>query len=70
MCSRPMSRLWCGTRSVTGLSLSYQALAEEVTADRVLDEVLAAIAPPQIDLGNAANHQQPTNTTQPHDTTP
>ena len=33
------------------LVLSYQALAEEVTADQVLDEVLAAIAPPQIDLG-------------------
>ena len=32
------------------LVLSYQALAEEVSADRVLDEVLAAIAPPQIDL--------------------
>ena len=52
------------------LVLSYQALAEEVNADRVLDQVLAAIAPPQIDLGHAANHQQPTNTTQPHDTTP
>ena len=35
------------------LVLSYQALAEEVTADRVLDEVLAAIAAPQIDLGRA-----------------
>ena len=33
------------------LVLSYQALAEEVTADQVLDQVLAAIAPPQIDLG-------------------
>ena len=36
------------------LVLSYQALAEEVTADQVLDEVLAAIAPPQIDLGRTA----------------
>ena len=36
------------------LVLSYQALAEEVTADRVLDEVLAAFAPPQIDLGRSA----------------
>jgi len=35
------------------LVLSYQALAEEVSSDRVLDEVLAAIAPPQIDLGRA-----------------
>ena len=33
------------------LVLSYQALAEEVTADQVLDQVLARIAPPQIDLG-------------------
>jgi MoxR-like ATPase len=32
------------------LVLSYQALAEEVTADRVLDEVLAAVAPPRIHL--------------------
>jgi len=36
------------------LVLSYQALAEEVSADSVLDEVLAAVAPPQIDLGRAA----------------
>jgi MoxR-like ATPase len=36
------------------LVLSYQALAEEVTADQVLDEVLAAIAPPQLELGRAA----------------
>jgi len=35
------------------LVLSYQALAEEVTADRVLDEVLAAVTPPQIDLNRA-----------------
>jgi MoxR-like ATPase len=35
------------------LVLSYQALAEEVSADRVLDEVLAAIAPPQIDLNRS-----------------
>jgi MoxR-like ATPase len=34
--------------------LSYQALAEEVTADQVLDEVLAALAPPQLELGRAA----------------
>ena len=34
--------------------LSYQALAEEVSADEVLDQVLAAIAPPQIDLGRPA----------------
>jgi MoxR-like ATPase len=37
------------------LVLSYQALAEEVNADQVLDQVLAAIAPPQIDLGRAAS---------------
>ena len=36
------------------LVLSYQALAEEVTADHVLDAVLAVLAPPQIDLGRAA----------------
>jgi MoxR-like ATPase len=36
------------------LVLSYQALAEEVTADQVLDEVLAAVAPPQLELGRAA----------------
>jgi MoxR-like ATPase len=34
--------------------LSYQALAEEVTADQVLDEVLIALAPPQLELGRAA----------------
>jgi MoxR-like ATPase len=34
--------------------LSYQALAEEVTADQVLDEVLAGLAPPQLELGRAA----------------
>jgi MoxR-like ATPase len=34
--------------------LSYQALAEEVTADQVLDEVLGALAPPQLELGRAA----------------
>jgi MoxR-like ATPase len=32
------------------LVLSYQALAEEVSADRVLDDVLAAVQPPQLDL--------------------
>jgi MoxR-like ATPase len=36
------------------LVLSYQALAEEVTADQVLDEVLAGLAPPQLELGRAA----------------
>ena len=36
------------------LVLSYQALAEEVSADQVLDQVLAAIAPPQIDLARPA----------------
>jgi len=36
------------------LVLSYQALAEEVTADQVLDEVLAAVAPPNLELGRAA----------------
>ena len=36
------------------LVLSYQALAEEVSADQVLDQVLAAFAPPQIDLGRSA----------------
>jgi MoxR-like ATPase len=33
------------------LVLTYQALAEEVTADGILDTVLAAIPLPQIDLG-------------------
>jgi MoxR-like ATPase len=33
------------------LVLAYSALAEEVTADIVLDEVLEAVAPPQIDPG-------------------
>jgi MoxR-like ATPase len=36
------------------LVLSYQALAEEVTADQVLDEVLASVAPPQLELGRTA----------------
>jgi hypothetical protein len=31
--------------------LSYQALAEEVSADGVLDEVLAVVRAPEIDLG-------------------
>src|SRR5262249_19581087 len=35
------------------LVLSYQALAEEVDADQVLDEVLKNVATPQIDLGRA-----------------
>jgi hypothetical protein len=30
--------------------LSYQALAEEVTPDRILDQVLASVPLPQIDL--------------------
>jgi MoxR-like ATPase len=34
--------------------LSYQALAEEVTADQILDAVLAVLAAPQLDLGRAA----------------
>ena len=33
------------------LVLSYQALAEEVDADQVLDEVLKRSRTPQIDLG-------------------
>jgi len=33
------------------LVLSYQALAEEVSADDVLDDVLAAVTAPQIDFG-------------------
>ena len=36
------------------LVLSYQALAEEVTPDAVLDEVLGAVKPPQIDFGRTA----------------
>jgi len=36
------------------LVLSYQALAEEVTADQVLDDVLAAVPSPQLELGRAA----------------
>jgi MoxR-like ATPase len=36
------------------LVLSYQALAEEVTADKILDEVLAAVPAPQIDFGRTA----------------
>jgi MoxR-like ATPase len=35
------------------LVLSYQALAEEVSADQVLDEVLQNVATPHIDLGRA-----------------
>jgi MoxR-like ATPase len=33
--------------------LSYQALAEEVSSDKVLDEVLGALPPPQLDLRRA-----------------
>jgi MoxR-like ATPase len=36
------------------LVLSYQALAEEVTPDRILDAVLAAVPVPRIDLGREA----------------
>jgi len=36
------------------LVLSYQALAEEVSADHVLDQVIAAVPAPQIDLGRSA----------------
>jgi MoxR-like ATPase len=36
------------------LVLSYQALAEEVTADQVLDTVIAAVPAPQLELGSAA----------------
>jgi MoxR-like ATPase len=36
------------------LVLSYQALAEEVGPDRILDDVLAAVPQPQIDLGRAS----------------
>jgi MoxR-like ATPase len=36
------------------LVLSYQALAEEVTADHVLDEVLATVVAPQIDFNRSA----------------
>jgi MoxR-like ATPase len=35
------------------LVLSYQALAEEVTSDGILDAVLAAVPLPQIDLGRS-----------------
>jgi MoxR-like ATPase len=33
------------------LVLSYRALAEEVSPDSLLDQVLAAVPMPQIDLG-------------------
>jgi MoxR-like ATPase len=36
------------------LVLSYQALAEEVTADNILDDVLEAVKAPQIDFGRPA----------------
>ena len=35
------------------LVLSYRALAEEVAPDTILDQVLAAVPTPQIDLGRA-----------------
>jgi MoxR-like ATPase len=37
------------------LVLSYRALAEEVPADTLLDQVLAAVPAPQIDLGRRAS---------------
>jgi MoxR-like ATPase len=36
------------------LVLSYQALAEEVTPDSILEQVLAAVPTPQIDLARAS----------------
>ena len=36
------------------LVLSYQALAEEVTPDSILDQVLAAVPTPQLDLARAS----------------
>src|SRR4029077_10489070 len=36
------------------LVLSYQALAEEVTSDSILDQVLAAVPTPQLDLARAS----------------
>jgi MoxR-like ATPase len=36
------------------LVLSYQALAEEVGPDRILEDVLASVPLPQIDLGRAS----------------
>ena len=38
------------------LVLSYRALAEEVAPDSILDQVLAAVPMPQIDLGRTAAH--------------
>jgi MoxR-like ATPase len=35
------------------LVLSYRALAEEVAPDTILDEVLAKVPVPQIDLGRS-----------------
>ena len=42
------------TRCVTAWCSSYQALAEEVTPDSILDQVLAAVPTPQIDLARAS----------------
>jgi MoxR-like ATPase len=36
------------------LVLSYQALAEEVSADSIIDQVLGAIPLPQIDLARVS----------------
>jgi MoxR-like ATPase len=36
------------------LVLTYQALAEEVDAEKVLDAVLAAVPVPQVDLARAS----------------
>jgi MoxR-like ATPase len=35
------------------LVLTYQALAEEVSPDRILDAVLGAVPVPELDLGRA-----------------
>jgi hypothetical protein len=34
--------------------LTYQALAEDVTADAILEQVLVAVPVPQIDLARAS----------------
>jgi MoxR-like ATPase len=36
------------------LVLSYQALAEDVTADAILDDVIKVVKAPQIDFGRTA----------------
>ena len=47
--------------------LSYQALAESVTADKILDAVLAAVAQPQIDLTKEAARPAPVTLAAPTD---